>query len=140
MPAKKTSAAVARAGDAASEVERFLAESKHPRMKEILALRKIIRGADSSIGESIKWNAPSFSTTEHFATFHLRHKTGVQLVLHMGVKPRPGAQARAAITDPESLLEWKGADRAIVTFRDMQEIEARKGALVKVLRQWITFF
>ena len=139
MPTRKTSAGSTRMSNAATEVEKFLAELKHPLTKEILAPRMIIRGADSSIGESIKWNAPSFSTTEHFATFHLRHKGGVQIVLHMGVKPRPGVHARAQITDPESLLEWKGADRATVTFHDMQEIAARKSALVKVLRQWITF-
>ena len=124
---------------ASNDVEAFLASLKHPAKQEILALRKIILGVDRAVGEGIKWNAPSFFTSEHFATFQLRHKGGVQIILHMGVKPRPDVKARSTIDDPESMLEWKSADRAVVTFSNLQDIEARKRAFVKVLRQWIAF-
>ena len=63
----------------------------------------------------------------------------MQIILHMGVKPRPDVKAHSTIDDPESMLEWKSADRALVTFRDLEDIEARKRAFVKVLRQWIAF-
>jgi hypothetical protein len=121
------------------DVEAFLSELEHPFKREIQALRAIIRETDPAIREGIKWNAPSFSTTEHFATFQLRHPDGVQLVLHLGAKPRPDVEARTAISDPQGLLEWRGDDRALVTFRDLREIAARKSAFVKILRQWITF-
>jgi hypothetical protein len=54
--------------DEATAVETFLGALDHPRKPEIVALRRIILGVDSSIREDIKWNAPSFHTTEHFAT------------------------------------------------------------------------
>lgn len=139
MPARKSKPSLARTSGPSDDVERFLAALEHPAKPEILALRAIVRGVDPAVRESIKWNAPSFSTTEHFATFQLRHKGGVQLVLHMGMTPRTDVRARAAIADPESLLDWRSADRATVTFRDAREIEARKRAFVNVLRLWITY-
>jgi len=92
-------------------------------------------GADPGISEGIKWNAPSFRISEHFATFHLKAKDGVQLILHFGAKKRDGASPRTAIADPESLLEWLGPDRASVRFRDDKEIAARRSAFRKVVRQ-----
>jgi hypothetical protein len=124
---------------APDDVGAFLAALEHPRKQEILALRAIILGADARIAESIKWNAPSFHTVEHFATFHLRAKEGVQVVLHLGAKPRPDAPVRAAIVDDASLLGWRGPDRATVAFRDMPDVEARGDAFARVVRQWITF-
>ncbi len=122
-----------------AEVEAFLASLEHPLKREFLALRAIIRAVDPRIAESIKWNAPSFSTSEHFATFHLRNKAGVQVVLHLGAKPRPDTGMRDAINDPLGLLQWRGADRATVSFRDLQEIEAKQAAFADIIRQWIAF-
>lgn len=123
----------------ASQVERFLAELEHPRKGEILALRAIILGADDRIQESIKWNAPSFHTSEHFATFHLRAREGVQVVLHMGAKTRPDATLRSEIVDDGALLQWRGADRATVSFRDLADIEAKEQPFTSLLRQWVAF-
>jgi hypothetical protein len=55
-----------------------------------------------------------------------RAASGLQLVLHLGAKPRPDATVRAAIPDPESHLEWKSADRATVNFRDLADIQERE--------------
>ncbi len=63
-----------RSASAPENVETFLASLDHPFKQEILALRQIILDADPSIAEDIKWNAPSFRTSEYFATFHLRAK------------------------------------------------------------------
>ncbi|TWH99748.1 uncharacterized protein DUF1801 [Luteimonas cucumeris] len=116
-------------------VEDFLAALEHPFKPEILALRTIVLGADAGIAEGIKWNAPSFRTSEYFATFHLRAKEGVQMILHRGARKRDGATV--AIGDPEALLEWLGADRASVRFRDLPDIRARQSAFEQIIRQWI---
>lgn len=120
-----------------ADVEAFLAALDHPRMAEILALRQVILGADPTIAEGIKWNAPSFRTWEWFATFHLRAKQGVQVILHLGAKKRDAAAPAVGIADPESLLEWLGADRASVKFRDLADVEARGPAFAAVIREWI---
>ena len=124
---------------ATESVETFLASLEHPYKQEILALRQIILGADPGIAEGIKWNAPSFRTSEHFATMRLRAKNGVQIILHLGAKTRETATTGITIDDPESLLEWLAKDRASATFHDMQDIDARRPAFVQVIRQWITY-
>ncbi|HEX6038321.1 DUF1801 domain-containing protein [Longimicrobium sp.] len=122
----------------ADDVEAFLAALEHPHKAEILVLRRMILDTDPRIAEGIKWNAPSFRTSEWFATFHLRARTGVQIILHFGARVRDKSAARAAIADPDGLLEWLGPDRATVKFRDADDVEAKRSAFSAVIRQWIT--
>ncbi len=121
---------------APEDVETFLATLDHPRKREILAVRQALLDADPAIAEGIKWNAPSFHTSEYFATFHLRAKEGVQVILHLGAKAREGSIA-GLIDDPSSLLEWLGKDRATVKFRDLPDIQAKRVAFVQLVRQWL---
>ncbi|HEY0739783.1 MAG TPA: DUF1801 domain-containing protein [Herpetosiphonaceae bacterium] len=129
MAGKKTTATT-------GDVDGFMAQLDHPRKAEIEAIRAIIRGADPRIHESIKWNAPSFSIDEHFATLKLRPGATVQVVFHTGAKVKPDATA-VTIDDPAGLLKWAAPDRGVATFADMPEIEARRGALVAIVQQWI---
>ncbi|WP_375766780.1 DUF1801 domain-containing protein [Archangium gephyra] len=138
MPSKAASPKPAKRGASAPEsVETFLASLEHPFKQEILALRQIILGADPSIEEGIKWNAPSFRTSEYFATFQLRAKDGVQIILHLGAKTRDTAATGIQIADPDSLLEWLAKDRASVKFRDSKDVDAKRATFAKVLREWI---
>jgi hypothetical protein len=118
-------------------VESFLASLEHPFKEEILALRQIILGADSGIAEGIKWNAPSFRTSEYFATFQLRAKDGVQLILHLGAKKRDTAATGIELSDPDSLLEWLAKDRASVKLRDLKDMDAKRSAFAKLIREWL---
>ncbi|MCB0063806.1 MAG: DUF1801 domain-containing protein [Caldilineaceae bacterium] len=118
-------------------VDEFLAALDHPHKAESLTLRQIILAADPSISEEIKWNAPSFRTTESFATFHLRAKRGVQLVLHLGAKVRETATSGIDLADPAGLLTWLAKDRAAVTFTDHAEIHAKQNAFTALIRAWI---
>ena len=118
-------------------VEAFLASLDHPFKQEILAVREIILGADATIAEEIKWNAPSFHTTGHFATVNLRAANGAAVILHFGAKKSGASTTGVAIADPDSLLEWLARDRAMVTFRDLNDISAKRAAFEDVIRQWI---
>lgn len=127
----------ARPRTARTTVAELLDTLDHPHLAEIRALRAVILGADARIAEEVKWNAPSFRTTDHFATVHLRARDGVQLILHLGARSRPDAAVRAEVADPTAMLRWLAADRASVTFRDLEDVEARRDALAEVVRQWI---
>lgn len=116
-------------------VDALLDRIDHPQRAEIDAVRKAILGADESITEGVKWNAPSFRTTEWFATLNLRSKQGMQVILHLGAKVRAGEQ-RPAIKDPNGLLKWLGDDRAMATLSDSA---ADRKALAAIVRQWIVF-
>ena len=125
------------AADTSIAVDDFMVTLEHPQKAAVAALRDIIRAADPSIAEGVKWNAPSFRTHEYFATTHLRAKIGIGLILHLGAKVREDAAVR--IEDPEGLLAWLGPDRAVVHFVDVDEVQARAHALQDVVRQWIAF-
>lgn len=114
-----------------------MAALEHPQKAAIAALRDVMRGADPSIAEGVKWNVPSFRTHEYFATTHLRAKVGIGLILHLGAKVRKDASLR--IEDPEGLLIWLADDRAVVHFGDVDEVQTRAAALQAIVRQWITF-
>ena len=130
-PPKKTAA------DTSIAVDDFMITLEHPQKAAVAALRDIIRAADPSIAEGVKWNAPSFRTHEYFATTHLRAKIGIGLILHLGAKGCEDAAVR--IEDPEGLLAWLGPDRAVVHFAGVDEVQARAHALQDVVRQWIAF-
>jgi hypothetical protein len=120
-----------------NEVDAFMRALDHPLKAEIEAVRTIIRGADATITEGIKWNAPSFRTTEWFATVNLRAKGGVGVILHLGAKVKPKGWTGMQIDDPAGLLTWLGKDRASVKFADLKAIKAQKKALESIFRQWI---
>ncbi len=129
---KKKAAKTAKPTD---DVAGLLDGLEHPQRKEIDAIRKAIGGADKSISEGVKWNAPSFRTTEWFATINLRSKVKLQVVLHLGAKVR-ARQKQPVIDDPSGLLKWLANDRAIATASDTP---ADRKALAAIVRQWIKF-
>lgn len=123
-------------GSSRNEVNDFMAGLEHPLKAEIEAVRALILGADQRIHEGIKWNAPSFYLTEHFATFKLRPMETIQVVFHTGAKARPTVTAME-ISDPSGLLKWAAPDRCLATFSDMDEIRSKETALVAIVKQWI---
>jgi len=119
-------------------VDAFVDALAAPRRDEVEALRWIVLGVDPEIGEGIKWNAPSFHTSEHFATMNLRAADGVTMVLHLGAKVRTPPPA-VRVDDPLGMLEWKSPDRATVHFADLDTIRIRQGAFAQILRGWMTY-
>lgn len=115
----------------------FLHQLNHPLKQDIEAVREIILGASREIREGIKWKAPSFRTTEYFATVNVRAKEGVQLVFHRGAKVRHDLTQQLKIADPEGLIKWLAKDRCLVTLGTGKDIQARKASLRNIVREWI---
>lgn len=136
MVSKKTRPAGVAGTNSTNGVNTFMDQLDHPRLAEIEAVRAIILGADTRINETIKWNAPSFSTSEHFATFRLQPHNVVQVVFHTGAKVK-STTTEMRIDDPAHLLKWVTTDRCTVTFADMEDVEAKAVALQAIVRQWI---
>jgi len=42
------------------KVDKYIQDLKHPLADVVQALREVILSADTSIGEEVKWNAPTF--------------------------------------------------------------------------------
>lgn len=120
----------------ATTVQFFIDALDHPLKDEIVVLRQLLLRVDPKISEEIKWNAPSFRTSEHFATMHLRSKDSLQLILHLGAKSKRTVPS-GAIADPDGLLKWLGADRASISFKGPEDLARKSHALVAIVQQWI---
>ncbi len=119
----------------ATDVDRFLDEMGHGRRADIDRLRAILREADATLVETVKWNAPSYAIGgRDRITFRLRPGDRVELIFHLGAKK--GAVA-PTIEDPAGLLRRLAPDRAITAFADAADIEAKSAALITVVRQWL---
>ncbi len=116
-------------------VDEYVASLDSPLKEEVEMLRCIIKASVNGVGEEIKWNAPSFYTSEHFATMRLNGKEFLQLILHLGAKKSKVPDG--AITDQESLLTWLAEDRACVSFPQPGAVSDKSEALKKILVQWV---
>jgi len=58
--------------DTTKAVDEFMDQLDHAFKAEVQEIRLTILSADATIAEGIKWNAPSYRTTDYFATTNLR--------------------------------------------------------------------
>ena len=129
--AKKAAATIAPSVDA------YMSDLKHAHKDGVQDIRRLILSLAGGIKEDVKWNAPSFYSDDHFATFRLHPSPIFQLILHTGAKKKASAKP-LKIDDPKGLLKWAAADRCVVTFSSAADAKAKKGALTAILRAWIS--
>jgi uncharacterized protein YdhG (YjbR/CyaY superfamily) len=120
-------------------VGELLAKLDHPLQREFAAVRRIVLGASPDIREGVKWNAPSFRTTDWFATVNLRSTDQVQLVLHLGAKAKKLPPSGLPLADPTGLIKWLARDRCLLTLGAGRAFAARRTAFVAIIRAWIRF-
>jgi hypothetical protein len=119
-----------------SEVDAFMGALVHPLKADIETARQTVLGADAAIGEAVKWNAPSFRTTEFFATVNLRSRDQVQFVFHRGAKVRAVA-SKLELADPAGIVTWLAKDRCLVTVGAGKAFAAKRDALRTLVQEWI---
>lgn len=120
-------------------VTTFLDDLKHPLRKEIDELRTIILSADRKLSENIKWNGPNYSVGDNDRiTMRVQPPTlkHLQLIFHRGAKAIKPPKGKL-IEDNSGLLDWKGNDRAVITFKTMGEIKGAKKDLAIIVTKWI---
>ncbi|MBI1830377.1 MAG: DUF1801 domain-containing protein [Planctomycetes bacterium] len=133
---KKKPARPKKKPSAPSEVDDFLRRLDHPLKPVLEAIRKIILGVNPKITEGIKWNAPSFSFKDYFATAGVQSSDFVRVVLHRGGKAKDNA-SELKIADPTGLLEWHAKDRCSARFFGMNDLRTKTAAFRAIVRQWI---
>ena len=110
-------------------VDAYMRDVDHPFKAEMAAVRSIILGASSKISERIKWNAPSFYYKEDLGAFHPRATEYAHLILLF--------PSGAGIPAKSALLEGKQKDRREAKFYSLADIESKKPALEKLVRDWV---
>ena len=120
-----------------SEVSQFLDDQNHPFRNEIELLRQVILQSMEGLTENIKWNGPNYCF-EHQdrITMRIQPPKQVQLIFHCGAKVKEQPKQKL-ISEDFGLLVWKENNRAIATFRKMEEIEKHKVDIQQVVQQWI---
>jgi uncharacterized protein YdhG (YjbR/CyaY superfamily) len=114
--------------DNTEQVNEFMDKLDHPYKAEVQMIREIIKTVNKDITEQIKWNAPSFSYNgEYLVTFNLWEKQKIHLVFHNPVISKVKSK----------LLEGDYDHRRMAYFSDKQDIEAKKPALEKALKDLI---
>ena len=125
--------------DDTNAVNVYMERLEHSLKPVIVAIRQTILEADQGITEGIKWNSPSFYCYGWFATFHLRAKNGVQVVLHHGAKVRNDTTLSSSLDDSFHLLIWPSKDRAIVNFISTEDFQSKSEAFKKIINQWADY-
>lgn len=121
-----------------SEVTAFLDELRHPLRIEIEQLRNCIIKANENLTENIKWNGPNYCfDNEDRITMRVQPPTKqIQIIFHRGAKKQMQPEDKL-ISNKSKILIWKENDRALVTFKSLQDIESGKTELTSIINEWI---
>jgi hypothetical protein len=118
-------------------VSDFLDELNHTFRNEIEKLRNCILTANNDLTENIKWNGPNYCVDgKDRITMRINPPKPVQIIFHCGAKVQEQPKEKL-IKENFDILTWKGNDRAIATFKNMQDIENAKEDLTKIINEWI---
>jgi hypothetical protein len=120
------------------EVTTFLDGQKHPFRKEIEQLRNYILEANPELTENLKWNGPNYSWNEaDRITMKIQPPSQqAQLIFHRGAAKQAQPKNKLIATKSK-ILVWKENDRAIITFKSLQEIDNAKSELMEIVNDWI---
>jgi uncharacterized protein YdhG (YjbR/CyaY superfamily) len=112
----------------AKQVDEFMDKLDYPFKAEVELVREIIKNVNADITEQIKWKAPSFSYKgESLVTFNLWEKKRIHLVFHNPMISKVKSK----------LLEGDYDHRRMAYFADQSDIQAKREALEKVLKDLI---
>lgn len=119
------------------EVTQFLDAQQHPLREAIESLRGIIIQAHEGLEEGIKWNGPNYSWQEKDRiTMKIQPPKAVQLVFHRGAKVMAQPPEKL-VHDESGLMDWKGNDRAVITFKDKDRVNQAREQITKIVQDWI---
>ena len=70
----------------ATDVDAWMAKYDNPQKSLVEAVRQLVLKSDKRIGETIKWQAPTFVYKGNLASFYPKSKAHVSLMFHTGAK------------------------------------------------------
>ena len=109
-----------------AEVDAWLAAYDNPMKPVVMAMRAVILGADPRIGETIKWQAPTFTYKGNMASFFPRAKKHASLMFHTG----------QSIPGDFSSLETGARFAATLKIASLYDLEGKKAELATISRAW----
>jgi uncharacterized protein YdhG (YjbR/CyaY superfamily) len=108
------------------EVDAWIAKYDNPQKAVVEAVRRAILAADPRIGETIKWQAPTFVYKGNLASFFPKAKKHATLMFHTG----------ASIAGDFTSLEGDGETARSMKFTDLDDVNAKTGELRAIVKAW----
>lgn len=86
-----------------------------------------------------EWNGPNYCfENEVRITMRIQPPIKqVQLIFHTGAKKQTQPKVKL-ISNKSKMLVWKENDRALVTFKNLHDIEYGKAELTDIVTEWIS--
>jgi hypothetical protein len=109
-----------------TDVDTWLASYDNPMKPVVEAVRAIILKADRRIGETIKWQTPTFTYKGNLASFQPRAKKFASLLFHTG----------ASIKGSFPSLEGGEAVARYMRFSDLADVKAKAAELSRIVIAW----
>jgi hypothetical protein len=110
----------------AEDVDAWMERYDNPMKPVVQAVREIILGADRRIGETIKWQTPTFVYKGNLASFQPRAKKYASLLFHTG----------ASISGDFPSLEGGEAVARYMRFTDLADCQGKAGELRRLVVAW----
>lgn len=122
------------------KVDAFMKKLKHPLKNVIEELRKIILSTHRSVGEEIKWNAPTFLYTGQMENFDPKEYKRYIVVSNFYQKDciRLIFPSGARVNDKSGLLEGDYSDgRRLAHFYSSEDVKLKQKKLQNVIKSWL---
>lgn len=115
-------------GKRSAEVDAWMVAYDNPQKPVVEAVRRVMLDADSRLGETIKWQAPTFVYKGNLASFFPKAKKHATLMFHTG--------ASLAASGDFPSLEGEGATSRAMKFADVDDVAAKAGELSAIVKAW----
>lgn len=109
-----------------AEVDAWMAKYESPQKAVVQAVRDAILAADPRIGETIKWQAPTFVYKGNLASFFPKAKKHASLMFHTG----------ASLKGDFPSLEGGGDTGRMMKFLDLGDVARKRGELARIVVTW----
>lgn len=107
-------------------VDEWMVTYNNPQKPLVEAVRQVVLKSDKRMGETIKWQAPTFIYKGNLASFYPKSKAHVSLMFHTGAQI-PG-------TFPS--LEGTGDVSRVMKFADAADLKAKTSELRRLVKAW----
>ena len=107
-------------------VDEWMAKYDNPQKPLVEAVRQTILKADKRMGETIKWQAPTFSYKGNLSSFYPKSKAHVSLMFHVG----------AQIPGDFPSLEGTGDVSRVMKFADVADLKSKTAELKRLVKAW----
>lgn len=120
-------------------VDEFLAALEPQRRADVESMRALVRAAEPSLTEIVKWNSPSYQLDGlDRLTINAAGRGPVRLILHFGTeRPEDKDAATTFSADRDGLLTWHSDIRASLALPEPAARSAKRDAIVGVIRAWL---